>query len=69
MKLRDYGRIDIRLDREGKPHVLEVNPNPYLLPKAEFALAAKKSGRCYADLINEIVELAQVRYRGAVLTT
>ena len=68
LKLRDYGRIDIRLDREGKPHVLEVNPNPYLLPKAEFALAAKKSGRCYADLINEIVELAQVRYRGAVLT-
>jgi D-alanine-D-alanine ligase len=67
LKLRDYGRIDMRLDAAGKPHVLEVNPNPYMLPKAEFSLAAKKSGRSYADLVNEMVDMALARYRGPVL--
>lgn len=69
LKLRDYGRIDIRLDKEKKPHVLEVNPNPYLLPKAEFSMAAKKSGRAHTDLINEIVELALARYGATSLTS
>jgi D-alanine-D-alanine ligase len=62
LELRDYGRIDFRLAADGTLHVLEVNPNPYLLPTAEFAMAAKKSGRSYADLINEIAELALARY-------
>ena len=62
LKLRDYGRIDIRLDAEGKAHVIEVNPNPWLLSSAEFAKAAKKSGRQHCQLIGEIVELAMSRY-------
>ncbi len=65
LQLRDYGRIDIRLAPDGRVHVLEVNPNPYLLSGAEFCLAAKKSGRAYADLIGEIVELAIARYPSA----
>ncbi len=62
LHLRDYGRIDFRLASDGTLHVLEVNPNPYLLPSAEFALAAKKSGRSYPELIGEIVDLALARY-------
>jgi D-alanine-D-alanine ligase len=62
LELRDYGRIDFRLATDGTVHVLEVNPNPYLLPTAEFAMAAKQSGRSYSDLIGEIVELAVGRY-------
>ena len=62
LQLRDYGRIDFRLAQDGTLHVLEVNPNPYLLPSAEFPMAAKASGRSYADLIGEIVELALARY-------
>ena len=64
LQLRDYGRIDFRLAADGALHVLEVNPNPYLLPTAELCMAAKKSGRSYADLIGEIVELALARYAG-----
>jgi D-alanine-D-alanine ligase len=60
--LRYYGRIDFRLAKDGTLHVLEVNPNPYLLPSAEFAMAAKASGRSYSDLIGEIVDLALARY-------
>jgi D-alanine-D-alanine ligase and related ATP-grasp enzymes len=62
LKLCDYGRIDFRLAADGALHVLEVNPNPYLLPDAEFAMAAKKTGRSYPELVNEIVELALSRY-------
>ncbi len=62
LKLRDYGRIDIRLDAAGTVHVLEVNPNPWLLSTAEFAKAAKKSGRSHCELIAAIVQLAMARY-------
>jgi len=62
LELRDYGRIDFRLASDGTLHVLEVNPNPYLLPNAEFTMAAKKSGRAYTELIGEIVDLALARY-------
>ncbi len=63
LELRDYGRIDMRLTPEGQVYVLEVNPNPWLQSAAEFAMAAKKSGRDHAALIEEIVNLALARYR------
>ena len=62
LQLRDYGRIDFRLASDGAIHVLEVNPNPYLLSSAEFSLAAKQSGRSYHELIAEIVDAAVGRY-------
>ncbi len=62
LELRDYGRIDMRLDKSGKVYVLEVNPNPWLHSKAEVALAAKESGRAYPALIEEIANLALSRY-------
>jgi D-alanine-D-alanine ligase len=60
--LRDYARIDIRLDKKKGPFVLEVNPNPYLLSTAELSLAAKQAGRNYTDLIGEIIRTAAERY-------
>ncbi|HEY0371525.1 MAG TPA: D-alanine--D-alanine ligase [Thermoanaerobaculia bacterium] len=61
LKLRDYGRIDMRLTEDGKVYVLEANPNPWLDPAAEYAMAAKESGRSYTELIGEIVEMARGR--------
>jgi D-alanine-D-alanine ligase len=63
VKLRDYGRIDMRLTSEGEVYVIEANPNPWLSSKHEFAMAAKKSGRSYTQLIGEIVEMALERTR------
>jgi D-alanine-D-alanine ligase len=63
VKLRDYGRIDMRLTPEGEVYVIEANPNPWLSSKHEFAMAAKKSGRSYAQLIATIVEMALERQR------
>lgn len=63
VKLRDYGRIDMRLTADGEVYVIEANPNPWLSSKHEFAMAAKKSGRSYTELIKNIVELALERTR------
>jgi D-alanine-D-alanine ligase len=62
LKLRDYGRIDMRLTKKGEVFVIEANPNPWLASTAEFAMAAKKAGRTYTQLIAEIVDLARARY-------
>jgi len=62
LKLRDYGRIDMRLSKKGEVFVIEANPNPWLASTAEFAMAAKKAGRSYTQLIGEIIDLAQGRY-------
>jgi D-alanine-D-alanine ligase len=61
VKLRDYGRIDMRLSEKGEVYVIEANPNPWLSSTQEFAMAAKKSGRNYTQLIGEIVDMALAR--------
>ena len=62
LDLRDYARIDMRLRPDGRVAVIEANPNPWLASKAEFAMAARKSGRNYTQLIEEILDLAMARY-------
>jgi D-alanine-D-alanine ligase len=61
LELRDYGRVDMRLQADGRVHVIEVNPNPWLSSRAELAMAARKSGRTYTQLVEEIVALAMAR--------
>jgi len=68
LKLRDYGRIDMRLAPNGDVYVIEANPNPWLASRQEFAMAAKASGRSYTELIGEIVDLAMSRYLNAGLS-
>lgn len=58
LELSGYARIDIRVDQEGTPYVLEANPNPNIAIGDEFALSAKESGISYKDLINKIIRLS-----------
>ncbi len=62
VKLRDYGRIDMRLSSKGEVYVIEANPNPWLSSGQEFAMAARKSGLSYTQMIGEIVDHAMARY-------
>jgi D-alanine-D-alanine ligase len=61
LRLRDYGRLDLRVKDNGRVYVLEANPNPWLDPASEYAMAAKESGRSYTELVAEIVEHAMKR--------
>ena len=61
--LCDYGRIDMRLDSNGKLYVLEANPNPDISEDAGFMRAAQASGRTFAGTINEILNCAAERAR------
>ena len=61
LKLRDYGRIDMRLKKDGSIYVIEANPNPWLASEAELAIAAQEAGRSYTELIGDIVDLAMTR--------
>lgn len=62
LKLRDYGRVDMRLTPDGRIYVIEANPNPWIAAEAELAMAAALAGRGYVELIGQIVELALARY-------
>lgn len=62
LRLRDYARVDLRLDESGEPFVLEVNPNCYLARGEVFAEAAERTGLSYEALIGRIIELASGRY-------
>lgn len=62
LRLRDYGRIDLRVTAKEEIYVIEANPNCYLEEQSEFARAAQKAGIEYPALIAKIVELANGRY-------
>ncbi len=66
LRVRDYGRIDMRLTETGDIYVIEVNASCYLERSSEFARAAAAAGIDYPTLINRIVEEALARTkRGA----
>jgi D-alanine-D-alanine ligase len=62
LRVRDYGRVDIRLTETGEIYVLEVNASCYLERPSEFAMAAAAAGMDYPQLIERIVQLALERY-------
>ncbi len=65
--LRDYGRVDVRLDERGEPFVIDVNPNCDLGDDGGFALAAGRAGLSYSGFIWEILRGA-LRRRADIST-
>jgi D-alanine-D-alanine ligase len=66
LRVRDYGRVDLRLTEAGEIYVLEVNANCYLESGSETAMAAEAAGYDYPALLERIVELAVERQPEAV---
>lgn len=67
LRIKDWCRIDLRLDGAGEPNVIEVNPLPGILPRPEdnscLPKAARAAGYTYRDLINRVVDEALKRNR------
>ncbi len=64
--VRDWCRIDLRLDATGMPNVLELNPLPGILPDPRsnscFPKAASAAGMDFKELVNTVVDIARARY-------
>ena len=62
---RDWSRIDVRLDADGMPNVIEVNPLPGILPNPSdnscFPKAARAAGMTYDQLIQASLRHAAER--------
>ena len=66
LRCKDWSRIDIRLDADGNPNVIEINPLPGVLPNPEdnscFPKAARTAGLSYDAMINKVLNTAIKRY-------
>ncbi|HUH04171.1 MAG TPA: hypothetical protein VML75_19370 [Kofleriaceae bacterium] len=60
--LRDFGRVDLRVDAAGQPWVIDVNPNCDLSPDAGVARTARAAGMEYPQLLGRICEIAWRRH-------
>ena len=66
LEVRDWCRIDVRLDSEGTPHIIELNPLPGILqdPKCNscFPKAARAAGMTFTSMVNGVLDAARLRY-------
>ena len=67
LRCKDWSRIDVRLDSDNEPNIIEVNPLPGILPNPEenscFPKAARTAGLNYNDMINTVLLAAAKRYK------
>jgi D-alanine-D-alanine ligase len=63
---RDWSRVDLRLDGDGVPRVIEINALPGVLPDPEqnscFPKAARADGLTYPAMIRAVLDSALERY-------
>lgn len=66
LRCKDWSRIDIRLDKNGIPNVIEINPLPGIMPdpneNSSFPKAARVAGINYNELIQRVLFEACKRY-------
>ncbi|MCH7972566.1 MAG: ATP-grasp domain-containing protein [Bacteroidetes bacterium] len=66
LNCKDWGRIDLRLDTDGIPNVIEINPLPGILPdpreNSSFPKAAFTSGLTYNEMINKVLYISAKRH-------
>lgn len=66
LRLRDWARIDVRLDKNNIPNIVEVNPLPGILPDPAdnscYPKAARAVGIDYNTLINTVLNVAVTRF-------
>lgn len=65
LRCKDWSRIDIRLDVNGEPNIIEVNPLPGILPDPKdnscFPKAARAYGMDYDEMINKVLYVSAKR--------
>lgn len=64
-ELRGYARVDFRVDREGRPWVLEINANPCLSPDAGFFAAAGEAGLTIHHVVERILQDSEIHVQNS----
>ena len=59
----DYGRVEVRVDDDGNPYVLELNPNPSINISDCIPAQAELVGMDYGDFLEAIIFMAIKRYK------
>ncbi len=62
LNLRDFARVDIRLDENGNIYLLEINSMASLGESGSYPTAAKVAGYDFDKLVNKMLDVASVRY-------
>ena len=62
LQLRDFARVDIRMDQNNKIYLLEVNSMASLGDSGSYIQAAKVAGYNFNSLVNKMLDVAIVRY-------
>ena len=66
LKCKDWSRIDIRLDKNGVPDIIEINPLPGIMPdpneNSSYPKAARAAGMNYNQMIQRVLYSAAKRY-------
>lgn len=66
LQCKDWSRIDVRLDANGTPNIIEINPIPGILPTPEdnscFPKSAFAAGYNYNEMILAVLNSALKRY-------
>lgn len=66
LEILDWCRIDLRLDKNGAPNILEVNQIPGIIPdpkeNSRFPLAARVAGYTFDETLDKIIKSACQRY-------
>ncbi|MET4121711.1 D-alanine-D-alanine ligase [Bradyrhizobium sp. JR1.5] len=65
---QDYARVDVRIDRSGRPFVLEINSMAALGTSTVYVQAARAAGYSFSGLINRILDVANTRYFGPTVS-
>lgn len=55
LECKDFARVDFRVDRQGEPFFIEINPLPTFAPDGTFAIIAELLGRTYPDFLAEVL--------------
>lgn len=64
LNLCDFARIDVRMDQDGNPYILEINSMASLGGTGSYIHAAQTAGYTYETLVNRMLDVAAVRYFG-----
>jgi D-alanine-D-alanine ligase len=59
--LQDYGRFDFRVAADGRPRLMEVNPNPAWAYDAKLAIMAGFAGITYPRMLEMVIDAAIAR--------